>query len=657
MTKLNFCRLSLALSLGITLSACTSMSGESVQTPHNQYQLTKITELDHRQRADLYEAIITADMAEHQGDHQTAMSYYLFAADLSKDMQLIQKSVEAAQRADDPLGMEQAAQVWLQVQPGSIEARTLILQSQIGQQNGPEALATAQTLLNELESSEARYQLIEENIVPHDPRVSFSLLRDLQTQMPNEVAIETGIAKFIMNLANANNQSDNMLNQALNRINNALTMSPAFLPAVRIKSHVLFQLRRDDEARNYLNDTFNAMPDSAEVSQMLGQLLYDLRDFEASVAHYTDWLNVHPDDLEARFYLAASHYALNDFSAGLPHFKFLLDQDYKTNTTGFYCGDSASKLEQSSLAIDCFNQVEAGRFWIHARVQLARIYSGKKQFEKALEMLTTNRELDENDKIKLVNAEIDLLRQHFSKERAKQRLEQALTESPENLVLLLKKIELYELTDKPEKLVPLLIQARDLFEPGPKLDEFNLAAAALLNNNGHIQSAIDWINQALEIKPEDKDLLYTRAIYKEPLGLLDEMVADFKQLHNLYPDDLNIQNALGYTLADQNIELDYAKTLIANAYRGLPDNPAVIDSMGWIAYRQGEIGKAIEYLTRAFKLAPSADVAAHLGEVLWQDGKKDVAKKVWRKGLELDSQSEILGKTLNRLNVELNSGE
>ena len=653
MSDFTISKLTLALSFSVLISACANMGGESFNTPHNNYELSGVAELDNRQRADLYEAIITADLAEHQKDHQTAMSYYLFAADLSKDKQLIEKSVQSAQLAEDPLGMEQAAAVWLTIEPDSQEARTLILQAQIAQQNSSGALVTAKSLMQTIKSSEARYQLIENSVINQDPRLSFNLLRELNTQDPSEPAYETGLAKFIMNLSATNKQPSNMLNQALVRANEALKLNDEFIPAIRLKSHILYQLRRDDEARNFLSDVYNSDSKSAELSQMLGQLLYDLRDFDASAAHYTDWLRKNPDDQEARFYLAASNYALGEYELSLSDFVTLINNDYKVPTTAFYCGDASAKIEQYERAIECFDLVQEGRFWIHARLQLSKIYADHKDYDRALQTLQGSHSDDENDQIKLANAEIELLNNHFTPQAARERLDKALQEFPENLVLLLKKIELYDLTDKPNKLLPLLKQAREIFQPGAKLDEFNLAAAALLNNHGHSEMAIDWINSALETKPKDKDLLYTRAIYKEPLGLLKEMVEEFKYLHSLYPDDLNIQNALGYTLADQGLELDYAKSLIDAAFKGLPENPAVIDSMGWIAFRKGDLTKAIEYLTKAFKISPSADIAAHLGEVLWQDNKKELALKVLRKGHELDNKSEVLLKTLERLKIEL----
>ena len=653
MKKLYLRNLILAASFSGLLAACATSVQDTLNTPHSQYQFADISHLDNRQKADLYEAIIAADIAEHQQDFQTATSYYLYAADVSKSLELIQKGVETAQAAQDPLALEQASLMWLALEPDNVTAQSMILQSQLVQQNAPGALENASKFLTQLDTSEQKYTLIDTSIVPQDPRTAFNLLRELQKQMPEEVAIPTGISKLFMRLASKSKQPENILIQALTHAEKALEIAPLFYPAVRNKSLVLVQLRRDNEARNYLSELYAQHPGSNEVNLMLGQLLYDLQDYQASVAHFTDWLLNQPEDQESRFYLAASYYAIGEFESGLPHFVKLAKENYRLDKVAFYCGDSAMKTNDTAQAIQCFEQVDGGRFKSHAKVFLSRIYAAENDRDQALASLTITPDFDENEQIKLISAQVDLLLSHFSRQQAQQRLNEALTDYPQNLVLLLKKIELFELQSKPKELMVLLTEARDLFDEDSRLDEFNLAAAALLNNNNHLELAIEWLNKALEKKPADKDLLYTRALYKEPLGLYDEMVAEFKHLLQLYPEDLNIQNALGYTLADLNLELEYAQSLIDSAYEGLPNNPAVIDSKGWVAFRMGKISEAIDFLTRAFKLAPSADVAAHLGEVLWLDSQKELAKKVWQEGLKIDEQSGILIKTLERLKVEL----
>ncbi len=635
------------------LAACMTKTGDLFKTEHNDYQLSKQLNLEPQQRADLYEAIIAADLSRFNKDYLSAMSYYLYAAEISKNQELIQRSLEMAQIINDPLGIEQAANLWLSVSPNDPQALAILLEAQLEQQNIEEAIQTASDLLKNNKNSEKRFELLEQHALNKDPRVSFNLLRELNAQNPTDVAIITAQAKFLFNMANVNKQSNQLLPQAIQKVEEALSIDSLFNPAIRLKTHILFQSRRDLEAQTYLQNLFLKHPESSAINQMLGQLLYDLKDYHASIRHYTLWLEKHPKDLEARNYLAASYYALGQYQQSLDNFKLLLGKDYQPDTVAFYCGDSALKLELLTQATDCFSLVNQGRFVSLAKIRLSTLFIEKNQNDKALAVLTGKYDLDEKDKVRLKLAEIDLLNKHFSNEQAKQQLDLAMKDDPENIAFLLKKIDLYGLTNQPEPLNELLLQARGLFEVGPKLDNFNLAVAALLKNNHHYQLAINWLDDAIKQKPNDKDLLYTRALYKEPLGLYNEMIAEFKFLLNLYPDDLNIKNALGYTLTDLNLELNYAQALIDSAYQGLPDNVAVIDSKGWLAFRLGQIDTAEEYLKRAFKLSPSAEVAAHLGEVLWIKKQQQLAKEIFQQGLTIDNKNKILLETLERLKIEL----
>ncbi len=653
MTQSGFKKLSLVAGLSILLSACVTQPVEKYSTPHNEYQLTGTQQLNNRQRADLLEAIITADIAEHKKDYQTATSYYLFAAEISQDQDLINKSIQSSELASDPLGLEQAARIWLQIEPKNIKASSLLLKAQLKQQDNAQALKTAEMLFNQIPSSNIRYQILMKNVLVQQPRDAFNFLKTLSEKFPDEVAITTAQARFIFNLAGQNDkEQDSMYFQALNTAEQALTQDPAFVPAIRTKTHLLFRLHKDNEARNFLNDKLAAHPDSVEINRLQGQLLYDLRDFKACATHNKQWLQTHPDDIVSQYYLAASLYALGNFKQSYQNFYDLLDKNYKTDIVAYYCGDSAFKTGQTEESLHCFARVEKGRFFTSAKIQQANILAKKGQVDKALSLLKQDYAIPQNQKTNLTLAEIDIIHKKMSRKQATTRLEEAIKDSPDNLAFLLKKIEIYQLAKKPLALVNLLKKAQSLLKPGKKLDKFNLAAAALIHNNGHIQQSIDWINDALTEKPKDKELLYARVMYKESLGLHNEMVKELKYLNKLYPDDVNIQNALGYTLADHNIELDFAEILINKAYKKHPESSAITDSRGWLAYRQGKLAEATNYLTKAFKISPSAEISAHLGEVLWKQGKQQDARSVWQRGLKIDKTNKILLKTLKRFKIK-----
>lgn len=108
-------------------------------------------------------------------------------------------------------------------------------------------------------------------------------------------------------------------------------------------------------------------------------------------------------------------------------------------------------------------------------------------------------------------------------------------------------------------------------------------------------------------------------------------------------------NALGYTLADRTTRYGEARELILKAHKLNPDDPAILDSMGWINYRQGKLADAERYLRQALQRYPDHEVAAHLGEVLWAQGRQGDARAIWREYLDKQPDSDVLRRTIKRL--------
>ena len=132
-----------------------------------------------------------------------------------------------------------------------------------------------------------------------------------------------------------------------------------------------------------------------------------------------------------------------------------------------------------------------------------------------------------------------------------------------------------------------------------------------------------------------------------------EMERLLRRVIALKPDHQHAYNALGYSLADRKIRLPEARELIKKALALSPGEPFITDSMGWVEYRLGHREEAIRLLREAYRARPDPEIAAHLGEVLWSDGKTDEARKVWREGRSRDSSNDVLRETLVRLRVNL----
>jgi Flp pilus assembly protein TadD len=156
-------------------------------------------------------------------------------------------------------------------------------------------------------------------------------------------------------------------------------------------------------------------------------------------------------------------------------------------------------------------------------------------------------------------------------------------------------------------------------------------------------------SRALQVVPDDPGLLYGRGLTYAEAGQIDQAVEDFQRLLQIKPGDIDASNALGYTLADANRDLPEAERLIRMARAAKPDDPAIADSWGWLQYRMGNLTQAVQALRVAWSARKDADVGVHLGEVLWQQGHKQDAQRLFDEVRKLDPQNSTLRETLKRL--------
>jgi tetratricopeptide (TPR) repeat protein len=163
--------------------------------------------------------------------------------------------------------------------------------------------------------------------------------------------------------------------------------------------------------------------------------------------------------------------------------------------------------------------------------------------------------------------------------------------------------------------------------------------------------AKQFYSSILDSRPDETSIRYARALIAEKLGELDLLESDLRTILQTEPENAQVLNALGYTLADRTKRYDEALQYIQKAMELQPDDAAVIDSMGWVKYRLGDYEAAVAHLRKANELAKDPEIAAHLGEVLWVMGKKNDALKVWEKSLKEHPEHEALLKTMKRFGL------
>jgi tetratricopeptide (TPR) repeat protein len=178
-----------------------------------------------------------------------------------------------------------------------------------------------------------------------------------------------------------------------------------------------------------------------------------------------------------------------------------------------------------------------------------------------------------------------------------------------------------------------------------------IAQAQLLSNGGEADQSLARIDDALARCPGHPDLLYQKAILLEKAGRTEAAISQLERLYHDRPQDGSISNALGFLLADHNRELGRADRLIGAALKSEPDNPAILDSLGWLDYRRGLPQQALPLLERAFRLAQDGDIGAHWGEVLWALGDKTKAREAWSRALIADPDNALVRAAQQRAGV------
>jgi tetratricopeptide (TPR) repeat protein len=224
----------------------------------------------------------------------------------------------------------------------------------------------------------------------------------------------------------------------------------------------------------------------------------------------------------------------------------------------------------------------------------------------------------------------------------------------------------YQQVEAGELYVPAQVRSAALLTRSGRLDEarqqldqaaeknpqfsvqLSIAEAALLRDAKQNEAAFELLDRELGKQPEQPDLLYESALMAEKIGRLELMESRLRKLIELQPESAQAYNALGYSYADRNLRLPEARQLLDKALLLSPEDPFILDSMGWLLYRQGDLEGALSYLQRAHGLRPDPEIAAHAGEVLWMLGRRNEALRTWQEAQKKDPSNEVLQRTMQR---------
>jgi len=268
-----------------------------------------------------------------------------------------------------------------------------------------------------------------------------------------------------------------------------------------------------------------------------------------------------------------------------------------------------------------------------AHLQIQQLEPAKKYLDQ---LVAANQRLDESHyylaRIAQQQDDLDAAIEHFSRVAFGELF----------LDSMIRLTDLYAETEGIERAQEHIRLVRKNMRNTPDIIRLFMAEAGLLFNMANYEAAYEVYSEGLLEYPRHPDLLYGRALIAEKLGRLDRLESDLTNILEIDPENANALNALGFTLADHNLRLDEARSFIEKAYALSADDPAIIDSLGWVNYRSGRLVEAERYLRKAFSLMPEAEIIGHLVEVLWAQEQQQQARQLLQQGLQDFPDDEYL---------------
>jgi tetratricopeptide (TPR) repeat protein len=365
----------------------------------------------------------------------------------------------------------------------------------------------------------------------------------------------------------------------------------------------------DGSARAELDRALILRPDWEQAALVRAQLTGDSAEAATFLGKF---VAANPKANEARLGYARGLVALKRYSEARQEFKTLLAEEGKS-------GDMAYAVAVLSLQLNDFDEAEKQLKGLvdsnHAEINNARLYLGqiaeeRKHWDEALEWY----------------GQITAGNQYLP---ARMRIAQ----------MLVKQKRLPEARRALQESVAADLSARA---------QLLIAEAQLLRDAGQASEAYAVLEGGLALHPDQSDLLYETAMAAEKAGNTEVSERYLRRLIEIKPDYAHAYNALGYSLAERNERLEEAQQLIDKALQLAPEDAFILDSKGWVLFRRGDAGAALEALKKAFAIRADPEIAAHMGEVLWALGRKDEARKTWGDAEKTNPGNEALIGTIKK---------
>ena len=541
----------------VSLAACGTLS-QTPAAPEDQAE------------ADLQDLLI-GEMALQRGEVGLAAQTYVDVAKRTRDPRIARRAIEIANAARLPDLAVEAARVWYDVEPApqSLQALAAFL---VGAKRVEEAEPYLEKLIETDGVNVESFFLQVNRLLSGNPDKASNLraVRKLAAKHPQLPQAHFAVAQAAL-IAGEDAA-------ALESVRKAESLRPDWEAAVILEAQVL-QKKSPADAAKRLGEFIEQNPKAREARLNYARVLVLDKRYPEARKQFEALLAANPGNTDVMYAVGLLAFQLRDFPVAEQNMKRLLDLGYRDpNGARYLLGQIAEEQKQWSRAIDWYKQIQSGDQAFPARLRTANAMAKQGKLDDARAFLHRIEPEAPGDRVQLVVAEAQLLR-----------------------------------------------------------------------DANRTREAYDLLNQALLKEPDQPELLYDYALTAEKMKRYDVLESNLRKLIQVKPDHAHAYNALGYSFAERNTRLPEAKKLIEQAMELAPDDYFIVDSMGWVLYRQGDLKGAARELRRAYDGRPDAEIGAHLGEVLWIMGERGEADQVWKQSLESSPENETLLSTIKRL--------
>ncbi len=503
--------------------------------------------------------------------------YLLLAADIAMQRQQYSLAYEAymelSKRVHDPKFAEQAAKLALQIKDSRKTNDAVSMWINQEPKNVTARKLAALTALRGHDKNIAIKQL--NALLAAEPDNFENALLELSSILQKE-----GKEKFIYD--------------ALESLSTKTSSNKAVIYFVQ--SLLSMQMKNNAQAENKVKQTLQIQPDWEHPLLIQAQLAFMANDFNRVKSLLTAAVLKHPNNVPFKKLLAQTLIKTSDYESAAGLYESLINQNPKEGDNYIALALINLELNKDENAQTILKTLSEQSQWESA----ANFYLGKieeKHNNAAAAVVLFDKVTDQQLSLEAAISSINLLVKERQFEQVDSRLSVLLQKYPQ------------------QKLRFVLMQASLYSQQNQQEKSFNL------------------LSEMLEEFPDEKDVLYTRALVAEHLGKMEVLETDLKKIIAKYPDDVDALNALGYKLLDDSRRYREAEKYLQHAIKLRPSEPAIMDSYGWLLFKIGKYPQALNYLQSAYEKQNSGEIAAHLCEVLWSMGRKDEAQLVFDNAL------------------------